>query len=180
MASSRVIGLLLAALLLTAGYAAADEAAPEGLEDAEEAQAVGEEAPAPVVSEVIPEADPAELANGDGDLSTTGACADDLLHFCRSIKPGEGRLSACMTNERNEEDKGNVQGRKISTECAAEMRDFKVDRSMNINKDLKLAFSCKEDVEKYCNDSNIYPEPGAVLTCLREVKDRLTEKSRRR
>jgi hypothetical protein len=37
----------------------------------------------------------------------------------------------------------------------------------NINKDLKLAVACKADADKYCNSTNLFPEPGAVLTCLR-------------
>ena len=38
-----------------------------------------------------------------------------------------------------------------------------------------LAVACKADADKYCNDENLYPEPGAVITCLREVKDKLDE-----
>mmetsp|Transcript_2773 Transcript_2773/g.6900 ORF Transcript_2773/g.6900 Transcript_2773/m.6900 type:complete len:501 (-) Transcript_2773:276-1778(-) len=38
------------------------------------------------------------------------------------------------------------------------------------------ATACKKDVEEFCDDSNLYPEEGAVITCLLEVKDRLTEK----
>jgi len=115
-----------------------------------------------------------ELANGDGDISTTTVCENDVKFFCRNIKPGEGRLVACLTNQLNEEDKGSVLGRKVSEPCKGEVRDFKIDRAENINKDVKLAVACKSDVEKFCNDSNIYPEPGAVLTCLREVQDKLT------
>jgi Golgi apparatus protein 1 len=37
------------------------------------------------------------------------------------------------------------------------------------------AMACKEDAPKFCNDENLYPEPGAVITCLREVKDKLAE-----
>ena len=135
------------------------------------------------------------LRSGDGDVSTTGDCASDIKFFCKTAKPGEGRISACLTNQLDQEENGAVTGRKISPPCAEELRAFKIDRrgssaeqrfpkssrvevalrrpslarrrAENINKDLKLAVACKPDAEKYCNASNIFPEPGAVLTCLR-------------
>jgi len=169
----KLYALLAVALVLVAGARAEDPV--EGLSEAETAQAKGQEAAAPVVSEIITEADPAELANGDGDVGTTNACVEDVKFFCKTIKPGEGRISACLTNQLNEEQKGSATGRTISEPCKEEMRDFKVDRATNINKDIRLATHCKQDVVKFCNDSNIYPEPGAVLTCLREVKEKVSE-----
>ena len=41
--------------------------------------------------------------------------------------------------------------------------------ALNITKDLALATACKDDADKYCTDENIFPEPGAVLTCLRRA-----------
>jgi len=40
----------------------------------------------------------------------------------------------------------------------------------NINKDLALAVACKEDAAKFCTTDNLFPEPGAVLTCLRHAR----------
>ena len=37
----------------------------------------------------------------------------------------------------------------------------------NINLDVILATECKEDAVQFCNDQNLYPEPGSVITCLR-------------
>lgn len=39
--------------------------------------------------------------------------------------------------------------------------------STNINYDVILANACKDDAKKFCDDSNLYPEPGSVITCLR-------------
>lgn len=36
------------------------------------------------------------------------------------------------------------------------------------------ATACKSDVKKFCQEGELYPETGAVLTCLREVKDQLS------
>lgn len=108
-------------------------------------------------------------------MDTTGSCKGDIKHFCKDIKPGEGRIAACLTNQQNEEAKGNVVGKKISKDCNQELREFKIDRGVNINKDLPLARACVRDVSKYCNGTNVYPEPGAILTCLREVKPKLEQ-----
>ena len=45
-------------------------------------------------------------------LSFTGAglCDNDINAFCPKIKPGELRLSECLSNQLAEEDKGNVEG----------------------------------------------------------------------
>lgn len=39
-----------------------------------------------------------------------GACAGDIENFCATVKPGEGRLSECLTRQQDEEAKGNVEG----------------------------------------------------------------------
>lgn len=66
-----VVGLC---VLLVAGSAAGEKGKElqEKLQEAEEAQEFREEAFGPVVAEIIAQAPPAELANGDGDVATTG------------------------------------------------------------------------------------------------------------
>ena len=61
-------------------------------------------------------------------MSTTGDCASDVKFFCKTVKPGEGRIAACLTNEQDQEENGAVTGRKISPQCAEELRAFKIDR----------------------------------------------------
>jgi len=137
------------------------------VEKAEDIQADGKPISDPIVSNIIDSAGPAELASGDGDIDTTNKCEADVKYFCSTIKPGEGRLAMCISNQIEEEEKGSVIGRKTTTECREEVGEFKIDRATNINKDIPLALACKDDAEKFCNTSSIYPEPGAVLTCLR-------------
>lgn len=52
--------------------------------------------------------------------------------------PGEGRLSDCLTKQIENEEEGNVDGRKVSEDCKLELRDFKADRATNINKNVAL------------------------------------------
>jgi len=68
------------------------------------------------------------LCSGDGDMDTTGRCASDITHFCPEVKPGEGRIIKCLNNEKEDEEKGNVEGRKLNDECKEEMRNFKIER----------------------------------------------------
>lgn len=117
--------------------------------------------------------------SGTGDVATDGACKADVKHFCQDIRPGEGRIAACLTNQQNEESKGNNVGRRISDDCHEAIREFKIDRGVNINKDLPLARACTRDVGKFCNGTNVYPEPGAIITCLREVKPQLEQNCRK-
>lgn len=168
------MGLILGICLL-AGHVVSEEIDQAQLEDNEQAQAEGREEEEPVVSHIVEAADEVELQSGDGDVDTTGRCASDITHFCAEVKPGEGRLAKCLNNQKEEEEKGNVDGRKLTDDCKEEFRNFKVEQRTNVNFDVKLATSCKEDSEKFCNDATLYPEPGAVLTCLREVEEKLTE-----
>ena len=45
-----------------------------------------------------------------GEAHAAGLCATDVETFCASVKPGELRLSLCLSNQLAEEEKGNVEG----------------------------------------------------------------------
>lgn len=68
--------------------------------------------------------------SGTGDLSTTGDCGEDVERFCPEVKPGEGRLNECLTNQQKDEDNGKSadSGGKLSDKCKEEMRAFKAER----------------------------------------------------
>lgn len=124
-----------------------------------------------VVSKIVPNAPPAELANGDGDLSVIGECEADIEGLCLKVPPGEGRLAACLTTRMKNEDNGNVTGRKVSKDCRKQVAAFYQDRSKSINKNLQLATACKADVKKFCNATK--QEEGAVTACLRSHQKKL-------
>eukprot|EP00958_Prasinococcus_capsulatus_P008020 scaffold751_cov395-Prasinococcus_capsulatus_cf.AAC.27 len=89
--------------------------------------------------------------------------------------PGAGAISACLTNQLKAEKSADFDGRKVSDGCKADLRSFKVERGKSFVQDTKLFDACKPDALKYCSDTDLYPEPGSVLACLREVKDDLTD-----
>jgi len=176
LASVAMMAMLLVAFHPTRVLSAEGAELAEQIAEAAEAQEYREEAPQEVVAEIVAEAPPAVLNAGDGDISTTGACSADIDSFCVDVTPGGGRISDCLTGQIKEFEKNKeAQGESLSDDCLDELAEFKADRSTNINKDLPLATACKEDARKLCTSEYIMPEPGAVLTCLREIKDELSQ-----
>lgn len=144
------------------------------VEQAEEAQEFRDDTSTTVEAQVIKEAPKAVLANGDGDISTIGACAGEIDTFCKDVKPGENRLADCLTKQQDEEAKGNIEGKKLSEDCKTELAEFRADEATNINKNLPLAVACQNDAATLCADSDS-KDPGAVLACLREFKAELSK-----
>jgi hypothetical protein len=76
------------------------------------------------------------------------ACKGDVEKFCKGVKPGEGRILACL--------KGSEAN--LSAECKAE-----VGRSREKHEAYKAA--CGADQEKYCKA--VKPGQGRILACLK-------------
>jgi Golgi apparatus protein 1 len=127
----------------------------------------------PTNSSIVRQAPEAQLANGDGDISTTGPCARDRDVFCKEVPPGEGRIARCIRKQVRNEDKGNVTGRRVTDKCKRDVAAFYASRSKNINLNLGFATACKIDAAKFCDH---LPKPGtggAVLRCLRRHEKQL-------
>jgi Golgi apparatus protein 1 len=77
-----------------------------------------------------------------------------LDQWCGAVKPGEGRLAKCITDQLAEAAKPGYSGIKVSDKCKKALTDFKVERAENINRDLPLAKACKSDAEKLCADKH--------------------------
>eukprot|EP00884_Botryococcus_braunii_P009910 jgi/Botrbrau1/18920/Bobra.177_2s0074.1 len=130
-----------------------------------------------VLARLIKEAPEATLNAGTGDVLTTGFasriwlgvmpgegnCAGDIYNFCSEIKAGMRRLADCLSKQLAEEEKGNVQGRRLTVACKKELADFRIDR--------KLA---KDDAAKLCTAEDP-TDPGAILPCLRRQNRRISK-----
>jgi len=127
-----------------------------------------------VSSNIIVTAGSATLANGNGDVSATGACKKDIKSHCKDVSAGEGRLATCLSKRIEDQRQGNAVGRHVSDKCLEELANFKIDRSSHINKDVVLARACKADVAKLCKDQSDESDPGSVLACLRDRKAELS------
>ena len=85
--------------------------------------------------------------------------------FCATIRPGEGRIALCLTEQLHQESKGNVEGKhwvilahatgylyfvhdaagcfaptgkKLTDDCKRELAMFKIERGANMNKNIPL------------------------------------------
>lgn len=82
----------------------------------------------------------------------SGPCQEELDEWCAAVKPGEGRLAKCMTDQLAAEAKAGYTGTRTADKCKKALSDFKIERSENINRDLPLAKACKADAERLCAD----------------------------
>ena len=142
---------------------------------------------AKVLNRLVAEDAAAELANGDGDVSTTGACAGDIRAFCRKLRPGAGRLAECLSNVADsqaaagEDEEANSDGPKeeVSKACRAELDAFRQEAAKSVNRDVPLAKACARDIAKHCAAAGAGGRPGAVLACLRARRAALVPRCRK-
>jgi len=142
--------------------------------EATELQEKRDELEDPLPVQLIATEAAAVVANGDGDVATTGNCAVAFDQFCKSVLPGDGRFADCLTEQMQQEENGNVEGQMLSDQCKNEVRAFKADRATNINKNLPLAKACKKDARKFCKDVKAKKDTGATLACLRKEYKKLS------
>jgi hypothetical protein len=89
------------------------------------------------------------------------ACKDDVIQFCKDVKPGGGRLSKCLKEHEGE----------LSVACRESIAAAKAK--------LQGAHeACADDVQKFCAEVN--PGGGRVLRCLRENQKELSPECRER
>eukprot|EP00899_Mesostigma_viride_P006852 jgi/Mesvir1/16168/Mv08435-RA.1 len=111
------------------------------------------------------------------DVYMTGNCSRDIQIFCKDVQPGFSRLSECLTKQIRIEKNGlDPEVEMVSSPCKAELREFKIERAQDITIDTKMEEACRPDIPKFCNDTDLYPEWGSTIACLREMKDQLTSK----
>lgn len=83
----------------------------------------------------------------DAPPTVAQACKADRQKFCADMKPGDGKLAACMKQHEAE----------LSPECAAARKEL-ADARRNIR------LSCKADTDKFCADAA--RQPGGLVKCL--------------
>jgi hypothetical protein len=76
------------------------------------------------------------------------ACKADVEKFCKDIKPGGGRIIACLKGHEAE----------VSAGCKAAFGEV-------AEKIRKFAEDCKADREKFC--AKVRPGRGRILACLK-------------
>lgn len=149
------------------------DAANGQIAEASHLQASRQEIENDLLVQLIDLEDAVRVANGDGDVATTGACAAEFDTLCAgTAAPGEGRFAECLTQNLRQQESGNFGGSLVSDQCKEELASFKQDRATNINKDISLAKACSRDAKKYCKKPK-YLGDGKTLACLRNHYSKL-------
>lgn len=94
------------------------------------------------------------------------ACEADIVEFCDTVTPGDGRLVHCMAAHED----------KISSECAFALYDAAEILLGFVETVVYLAESCETDIKAYCAETPM--GEGRILSCLNEKSDTLTETCR--
>jgi hypothetical protein len=76
-------------------------------------------------------------------------CADDAQRLCSGVKPGQGRVMACLKQHEAQ----------LSDDCKEKRADFKEEVH-------EAAQACKPDAEKFCKD--VHPGGGRIIACLKQ------------
>lgn len=85
-----------------------------------------------------------------------GPCRADAEKFCKEIKPGDGRLIACLKEHEAE----------LSAECKT--------KGLEVQENVKaLVMACAGDLDKFCKDAK--GGDGGKLLCLKEHKKKLSK-----
>src|SRR5438552_13311 len=88
----------------------------------------------------------ASFAHEEGEQKNH-PCKADHEKFCKDVKPGDGRIIACMKEHAAE----------LSPECKAKMAE----KWQEMAKDEP----CRADREKFCKD--VKPGEGRIIACMK-------------
>ena len=104
------------------------------------------------------------LAAGAAAEGPKGACKADVEKFCKDVKPGEGRIIACLKTHEAE----------LSAECKAKGLEAKGPEAKD-RKEGKGGFieACRADLDKLC--AGVPAGHGAKIRCLKEHEAVLSE-----
>lgn len=93
-------------------------------------------------------------------------CKADLDMYCKDVKPGEGRLLACLYAHED----------RISTQCQYAVYDAAVQLERALNALTYVANECRDDLKANC--ANIKQGEGRLLTCLEKNDAKLSARCR--
>ena len=90
-------------------------------------------------------------------------CKADFERLCGNVKPGQGRIQACLKQHKDE----------ISPECKAFLQHKKEEIRAKME---EVAEACKGDADTLC--PGVKPGEGRILKCLLQHKDDLSAECR--
>lgn len=97
------------------------------------------------------------LIAGGGAYAAEGErpCAEEIAKYCKDVKPGGGRILACLHGHQKD----------LSITCSKKLEESK-------QKIMEAQQACTADMEKFCKD--VQPGQGRILSCLIEHAQELS------
>jgi hypothetical protein len=91
------------------------------------------------------------------------SCGADIKQFCSGVKPGGGRIAACLESRQDQ----------LSSQCKETWTTAKTDISKRIDRaDVAFRKQCGADVQKFCSD--VPSGKGRLLSCLGDHQSELS------
>jgi hypothetical protein len=100
---------------------------------------------------------------GLGEIVLDG-CQKDIETYCKGVKPGEGRILACLYAYQD----------KLSNRCEYALYDAAAQLERAITALTYLANECKDDLKKYCSD--VKPGEGRLINCIDKNMEKVSNR----
>lgn len=107
------------------------------------------------------------------DEKGKGPCAEDAAKFCKDVKPGEGRLAACLKEHEKELSKACLDRKALAAEKRGGKRGGKRGKKEGGGGQAAYGKACAADREKFC--AGVKPGEGRLRDCLRKNLESLSE-----
>jgi hypothetical protein len=105
------------------------------------------------------------LAEEKGLIETVAdGCKQDIETYCKGVKPGEGRILACLYAYQD----------KLSSRCEYALYDAAAQLERAIAALTYLANECKGDLKAYCSD--VKPGEGRLIDCIDKNMSKVSDR----
>jgi len=91
-------------------------------------------------------------------------CQKDIETYCKGVKPGEGRILACLYAYQD----------KLSNRCEYALYDAAAQLERAITALTYLANECKDDLKAYCAD--VKPGEGRLINCIDKNMEKVSNR----
>jgi Cysteine rich repeat len=91
-------------------------------------------------------------------------CQKDIETYCKGVKPGEGRILACLYAYQD----------KLSNRCEYALYDAAAQLERAITALTYLASECKDDLKAYCSD--VKPGEGRLINCIDKNMEKVSNR----
>ena len=91
-------------------------------------------------------------------------CQKDIETYCKGVKPGEGRILACLYAYQD----------KLSNRCEYALYDAAAQLERAIAALTYLANECKDDLKAYCSD--VKPGEGRLINCIDKNMEKVSKR----